>query len=47
MSVAGGELDKVICWLTGPDGDSLEFALAEGAEFRHFLAAPPGAEPGT
>lgn len=39
------ELDEVIFWLTGYDGDGLEGQLAKNASYRDFFAEAPALNP--
>ncbi|KAF0115725.1 MAG: hypothetical protein FD150_885 [Rhodobacteraceae bacterium] len=40
-----GELDAVICWMTGHDANSLARVLAEGIPFERFFAEAPALNP--
>lgn len=40
-----GEVDEVICWLTGYSQDQLEALLAEGTDFETFFAQAPAMNP--
>jgi len=40
-----GELDQVICWLTGYDQAGLEKAVRDERDFRAFFAQAPGIHP--
>lgn len=42
---AKGEVDQVICWLTGYDQPGLERALREQCDFRTFFEQAPGIHP--
>jgi hypothetical protein len=39
------EVDQVICWLTGYDGDGLEKTLATGVDLETFFAQAPRFNP--
>lgn len=39
------EVDAVICWLTGHDGQSLAACLAAGTDFATFFAEAPALNP--
>ena len=40
-----GEVDEIICWLTGYDQAALEAQLAAGANFESFFAEAPALNP--
>lgn len=40
-----GELDAVLCWLTGHSPDSLKAALDRGSDFATFFAGAPAPNP--
>lgn len=39
------EVDEVICWLTGYDGDGLVEAIADGRDLETFFAKAPAMNP--
>ena len=42
---AAGEVDQVICWLTGYDAVGLQQAIADGIDLRTFFAQAPALNP--
>ena len=41
----GGEVDEIICWLTGYSSQALQAQLHRGADFETFFAEAPAMNP--